>query len=65
MNATNKEGHVWEGEKNSESGKTWWLYRDQSGRLYESTEVPAYRIDMRPATQRMANGRLTICFGEQ
>ena len=57
MDATNKQGHVWTGERNLE----WWIYTDENGRLYESREMPAYRIAMNNATQiRTADGRLAI-----
>lgn len=56
MKATNKQGHEWTGEK-SEDG--FWIYRDESGNLYDSAEVPAYRIKLN-ATQTMVDGRLAI-----
>lgn len=42
MNATANNGDVWQGERNGE----WWLYADAQGNLYESKEIPAYRIIM-------------------
>ena len=62
MNATNDRGHIWNGEKVLDGETIWWVYTDDNGRLYESKETPVYRIDMRPATQTMVNGKLTICF---
>lgn len=56
MNATAKNGDVWSGEKQD----GLWLYLDSSGHLYESTEVPAYRIKMDGAHQVLLNGRPVI-----
>jgi hypothetical protein len=42
MNATNKQGHVWTGERERE----WWNYLDDNGQEYQSREVPSYRIVM-------------------
>lgn len=46
MNATNIKGHEWNGEK--QDGE--WLYTDESGNLYSSKEIPAYRIIMDNST---------------
>lgn len=46
MNATANNGDVWTGEKQKEGGTLWWIYRDAAGHLYESKEVPAYRIHL-------------------
>lgn len=50
--ATAKNGDKWTGEH----GDTpeWWIYRDKAGSLYESKEIPAYRI-------YMDNARLVTC----
>lgn len=42
MNATANNGDVWSGERNGE----YWIYADSQGRLYESLEIPSYRIVM-------------------
>lgn len=47
MNATAQNGDEHTGERDGE----WWQYRDKAGNLYESREVPAYRIVMDNATQ--------------
>lgn len=60
MNATAKNGDVWSGEKFTEGSQTFWLYRDRAGRLYESTEAPAFRIAMNNARQVTVNGRRAI-----
>lgn len=52
MNATSKNGDIYSGENYTENGATWYLYKDTNGNLYESKEVPAYRI-------RMDNSQLT------
>lgn len=56
MEATAQNGDVWTGE--SQDG--FWLYRDKAGNIYESKEVPAYRIMMDNATQQVVNGKPTI-----
>jgi len=56
MNATAKNGDTWTGEKQD----GFWLYRDANGNLYESNEVPAYRITMDNATQTTVRGKRTI-----
>lgn len=43
MEATSENGDVWTGEQPVEG---WWPYRDKSGRLYESREVPCYRLQL-------------------
>lgn len=60
MKATNNAGDEWEGGRVVEDGKEWFMYLDRKGRLYESTEVPAYRIKMNNATQQIVNGKQTI-----
>ena len=52
MKATAKNGDVWTGEKDGE----WWIYRDSCGNLYESKEIPAFRIAMDNATQTQCPG---------
>lgn len=56
MNATNKSGHAWTGEREGD----WWNYRDDQGREYQSRETPAYRVRMDNATQIIVNGKLSI-----
>jgi len=56
MKATATNGDEWTGEKAGE----WWIYRDKEGRLYESREVPAYRIRMQATQVRCAGGRFAI-----
>lgn len=60
MEATNKAGHVWTGEKTTEGQDTFWHYIDSNGSEYQSREIPAYRIDMRHCGQRMLNGKPVI-----
>lgn len=60
MNATNLEGHAWTGEKHSEGHKLFWIYKDDAGNLYESEEVPTYRIAMNNATLRTQGKRRVI-----
>lgn len=47
MKATSKNGDEWTEEEANEKG--WWMYCDAAGNLYESREVPAYRIAMNNA----------------
>lgn len=57
MNATAKNGDAWTGERDGQ----WWQYTDPAGNLYESREVPEYRIVMDNATQTTdSRGRLCI-----
>lgn len=42
MNATANNGDIWTGDREGD----WWMYKDKDGNLYESREVPAYRIVM-------------------
>lgn len=56
MKATAKNGDEWTGERDGE----WWLYKDAQGRIYESREVPAYRIKLDNATQITLNGKPCI-----
>jgi hypothetical protein len=56
MKATSKNGDEWTGERADD----WWLYEDSQGRVYESREVPAYRIQMDNAKQILVDGKLTI-----
>lgn len=60
MNATNQQGHEWNGEIEREGKSVFYLYTDDAGRLYSSKEVPAYRIKLN-ATQQTVNGKRTIC----
>lgn len=57
MNATAKNGDKWTGEQPVDG---WWMYRDKAGRLYESREVPAYRIVMDNAEIVTVNHKPTI-----
>lgn len=56
LRATNKAGHVWEGGREG----AWWLYIDDNGNLYESTEAPAYRIALDNAALVTVAGKLAI-----
>ena len=56
MNATAKNGDVRSGERNGD----WWVYRDGAGRLYESKEIPAYRIALNVTQVICSDGRLAI-----
>lgn len=56
MTATAKNGDAWTGE--IQDG--FWIYEDGAGNLYESREVPAYRVVMDNATVRTVNGKRTI-----
>lgn len=47
--ATNRAGHLWTGEVSEEGQALWFVYKDTEGRLYDSQEVPAIRIDLRDA----------------
>lgn len=42
MKAKNKQGHEWTGERQDD----FWVYRDEKGNLYESKEIPEYKIKM-------------------
>lgn len=42
MKATASNGDEWTGERNG----AWWLYTDSNGNLYESKEVPVFRVVM-------------------
>ena len=58
MKATLKNGDEWTGEKQD----GFWLCRDQQGNLYETAEVPAYRIVWDNYTQRVdSKGKLGLC----
>lgn len=57
MNATNKQGHEWTGERQD----GYWLYVDFQEQLYESLEAPAYRITMNQSCTVLINGKRTIC----
>ena len=46
MKATNKAGHEWTGETEIDAGARWYNYTDASGKVYQSKEVPAYRVKM-------------------
>lgn len=57
MKATARNGDEWTGERDGD----WWLYSDAAGNLYESREVPVYRIRMNNAKQTTdAHGKLCI-----
>lgn len=58
MKATSKCGDEWTGDPPAEG---WWPYRDAQGRLYESREVPVYRIRMDHMHLRIVKGRTTLC----
>lgn len=55
--ATAKNGDEWTGEQ-PEDG--WWKYTDKGGLIYESREVPAYRIIMDRARIISVNGQPSI-----
>lgn len=57
MTATARNGDEWTDERQD----GFWIYRDSQGRLYESSEIPAYRIIIDNATQTTVNDKLTIC----
>lgn len=56
MNATAINGDKWTGERNS----PWWVYQDKNGNLYESKEIPVYRIIMDNAKVVPIKGKNTI-----
>lgn len=56
LRATSKNGDAWIGEKNGE----WWIYEDQNGHLYESKEVPSYRVDLRNLELVADNNEIAI-----
>lgn len=56
MNATNKQGHVWNGERDD----GWFIYIDECGGLYASREVPCYRIALDNAMWTIVNGKPVI-----
>lgn len=56
MKATANNGHEWTGERDGE----WWIYTDESGNLYESKEVPAYRITLDNAVLGVIDGKRCI-----
>ena len=58
MNATSKDGDIWTGEPPVDG---WYIYADAVGTLYESREIPVYRIVMDNATLQTINGKPTIC----
>jgi hypothetical protein len=60
MNATAKNGDAWIGERDGD----YWLYRDSDGRLYESKEIPAYRIALNAKQIRLPNGKMVIVPAE-
>lgn len=60
MNATNKQGHVWTGESEKDSGSTWFNYCDEKGNEYQSKEVPAYRVVMDNSCFVNVNGKWAI-----
>jgi hypothetical protein len=57
MKATSKNGHEWNGEPPVDG---WWIYTDEAGRLYESREIPAYRIRLNATQVTCADGKLAI-----
>ena len=54
MKATNKAGHAWTGESDTEGKVRWYNYADASGKAYQSKEVPTYRIKMDNAAVKSA-----------
>lgn len=54
--ATALNGDDWIGERDGD----WWLYQTKDGAIYESKEIPAYRIKMDNATQILVDGKLCI-----
>jgi hypothetical protein len=49
-----KNGDLWNGERVTEGQCVFYLYEDKDGNLYESSEVPVYKI-------HMDNARLVTC----
>lgn len=61
MNATAINGDEWTGEVIVEGHSRFYIYRTFDGqRMYESKEIPAYRIDFSNCTQIEVNGDLVI-----
>ena len=58
MNATANNGDVWNGERNGD----WWIYQDAQGHLYESKEVPYFRVDLRNPTHAVVEDNKTTVF---
>lgn len=54
MKATFENGDHWTGEQCVEAGVTWWIAEDHAGNLYETREIPAYRI-------YLDNTKKTLC----
>ncbi len=55
MNATAINGDVWQGDRDGE----YWIYADAAGNLYESKEVPVFRVDLRELSPVIVNGKVT------
>jgi hypothetical protein len=60
LKATCKAGHEWTGEIEIENGWKWFMYRDPHGSLYQSKEIPAYRIHLNNSCLISVNGKQAI-----
>lgn len=58
LKATTRNGDQWTGERND----GWWIMEDSNGNLYETREIPEYRIRMNAIQVKDHKGNLCIHF---